>query len=248
MVEVQQSPLSAFHDDVFAFRQRVSDDVLGPAHIRRKGGRPSLRLFVNLFQVDGFSAVDFCNDLALVGDDVRQPHEQVLRVQQFTHPQPGTAHFVHVRRPHAPPCRADGVIAPPFFFQLVQRDVVRHYHVGAVADPQIAGQAGAARHLDLFDQDVGIDDHSVADHVHGVRPADAGWDEMKLERAELVDHGVAGVVTARVPCDDRRALGQEVNDLPFSFVAPLGAYDCVCGHGIGKRRAFRPGRRGDRAA
>ena len=111
---------------------------------------------------------------------------------------------------------------PALLFQLVQRDVVRHDHVGAVAYAQVAGQAGIARHLDLLDEHIRIDYHAVADEVHRVRPADAGRDEVELERAELVDHGVACVVAARVPGYDRCALGQEVDDLPFSFRRPTG--------------------------
>jgi hypothetical protein len=40
------------------------------------------------------------------------------------------------------------------------------------------------------------------------------------------DDRMAGVVAALIPGDDIRPLGQQVYDLPFAFIAPLGAdYD-----------------------
>jgi hypothetical protein len=43
--------------------------------------------------------------------------------------------------------------------------------------------------------------------------------------AALVDDGVAGVAAALIPHDDVGVASQNIDDLPFAFVAPLRADD-----------------------
>jgi hypothetical protein len=49
---------------------------------------------------------------------------------------------------------------------------------------------------------------------------------MQHERLIADLHGMAGVVSALVARNDLEALGKQIDDLAFSFVAPLGADDC----------------------
>jgi hypothetical protein len=52
---------------------------------------------------------------------------------------------------------------------------------------------------------------------------DAGRDQMQDELV-FADHDrMTRVVPPLIARDDVRALGQEINDLSFSFIAPLGA-------------------------
>jgi hypothetical protein len=44
------------------------------------------------------------------------------------------------------------------------------------------------------------------------------------------DKSMAGVVAALEADDDVGLVGEEVDDLAFAFVAPLGADDCDVGH------------------
>jgi hypothetical protein len=48
---------------------------------------------------------------------------------------------------------------------------------------------------------------------------------VKLERAVFIDDRVTGVATTAEADDHPGLLGQEVGDLPFSFIPPLGADD-----------------------
>src|SRR5262245_766683 len=49
---------------------------------------------------------------------------------------------------------------------------------------------------------------------------------MQHERLIADLHGMAGVVSALVARNDLEALGKQIDDLAFSFIAPLGADDC----------------------
>ena len=74
-----------------------------------------------------------------------------------------------------PPARSRRVAS---LFQLVQQLVVRHDHMGAVADEQAARSMPAAVELvHLVEQHVGVHHHAVADHADGLGMEDAGRDE-----------------------------------------------------------------------
>ena len=53
---------------------------------------------------------------------------------------------------------------------------------------------------------------------------------MQAKRAELVDHGVAGIVATLKTNDHIGILGEKVDDPPLTLVAPLGAHDCAYRH------------------
>src|SRR5690606_37668112 len=76
------------------------------------------------------------------------------------------------------------------------------------------------------------------------RPEDARGDEVEDVLPPLADDGVPGVVAALGSYDDVGLLGEEIDDLAFAFVAPLGADHDGVGHGresenSGSAAAFR---------
>jgi hypothetical protein len=68
--------------------------------------------------------------------------------------------------------------------------------VSAIAKEEAAADAHTAffEVLDLTEKFVAIDDDAVADEAELIWVENTGWDEMKLELAEFVDDGMAGVV------------------------------------------------------
>ena len=76
-----------------------------------------------------------------------------------------------------------------------------------------------------------MDDHPVAEQVAGGAVEDPRRDQVQLEVAMGVDHGVAGVVAPAV-ADHQAGVSSEVVDNPaLSLVAPLGSHDGDHGHG-----------------
>src|SRR5262249_52513403 len=68
-----------------------------------------------------------------------------------------------------------------------------------------------------------IDDDAVADDAGHAGMQDAGRDEMQDELLALHVDRVACVVSALISRHDGEARGQQVDNLPLAFVAPLGA-------------------------
>ena len=84
--------------------------------------------------------------------------------------------------------------------------------------------------LDLLDKMVGIEHHAVADHRELARTDDAGGKQRELEHLAVDHQRMAGVMAALETNDDVGGERQPVDDLPLSFVAPLGADNNDIGH------------------
>ena len=72
---------------------------------------------------------------------------------------------------------------------------------------------------------VPIDHDAVADQAAGAAIENTGGDEMENERIPLIDDRMAGIGPALIPHDHIGILCEDIDYLPFAFVAPLGADD-----------------------
>ena len=77
--------------------------------------------------------------------------------------------------------------------------------------------------VDLGEQRLRIDDDAVADDAGDAGMQDAGRNQAQHELRAVDVDGVAGVVSALIPRDDREMRRQQIDDLAFAFVAPLRA-------------------------
>ncbi len=80
------------------------------------------------------------------------------------------------------------------------------------------------RFVHLFDQDGRIDHDAVADDADLARVENAGRDEMQDGLFPSDDQGVAGVVAPLEAGDHIGIFRINIDDFPFSFVAPLGSH------------------------
>jgi hypothetical protein len=82
--------------------------------------------------------------------------------------------------------------------------------------------------MDLFQQDLRIDDDTVSDQALLSRMQDPGRDQVADGLLTIDNEGVAGVVSALVSDHDISLRCKEVHHLPFALVSPLGSdYDHV---------------------
>ena len=157
---------------------------------------------------------------------------QDLLVEQVLHADADARVLVDVARADAAAGGADLVLAELLLVGAVEEQVVRHDEVGVAADAQVvAADAARPQRLELAEQDVRVDDDAVADDAGLGLVEDAGGDEVELELLAVAHDGVAGVVAALEAHDHVGLLGQQVGDLAFAFVAPLGADHDRSGHG-----------------
>jgi hypothetical protein len=77
--------------------------------------------------------------------------------------------------------------------------------------------------LDLIEQDLRIDDDAVPDRAGQPRIEDSGRDQVKAKLLAVPHDRVTRVVAALKTDYEVDPLGEEVGDLSFAFIAPLGA-------------------------
>src|SRR5207237_1976676 len=116
-----------------------------------------------------------------------------LHVEQVLHTQADARGLVRVRRTD-PFARRAQLRAPEMpLDHAVEYAVVRHDQVRVPTDEQpVAMDALRAQGVDLAEQNLRIDDDTVADHRHG-RTQDAARDQAQLQDRLAGDDGVPGV-------------------------------------------------------
>jgi hypothetical protein len=79
--------------------------------------------------------------------------------------------------------------------------------------------------VELVRQDLRIDHHAIADHAQLPRMQHPRRDQVQLPGLAVAHDRVARVVAALEAHDHIGPLGEQVGQLSFAFVAPLGADD-----------------------
>ena len=120
--------------------------------------------------------------------------------------------------------RADLLCAGMLFLQLILINMIGHDDVRAVRDPDVVtGKPALLEHADLLQQHERIDDHARADHALRLLMQHSGRQQMEDEFLSVHDDRMACVVAALETDDRIGVLAEDVDDLSFSLVTPLGA-------------------------
>src|SRR4029078_1811809 len=85
--------------------------------------------------------------------------------------------------------------------------------------------------VELTDEALRIDDHALREDARDVLAEDAARHEPHDDLLVAHDERVPRIRSPAVTDDEIRALGEDVDDLPLAFVAPLRAYDHHARHG-----------------
>src|SRR5579872_164382 len=103
--------------------------------------------------------------------------------------------------------------------------MVGHHDVRSARDAQPVGADPASGELrQLLSEGVEVDDRAGADQTYRATIEDARRYAMELEFAHGIDDGMPGVTPTTVTHHDIRVLSQQVSDLAFALVAPLGSH------------------------
>ena len=94
-------------------------------------------------------------------------------------------------------------------------DVEPPLHVNAVGDELV----------NLGEQRFGIEYNAIADRAPDSRVQDSTGNLVQYEGFVTDLHGMTGIRPALIPHHPIGALGEDVHQLPFSFIAPLRADD-----------------------
>ncbi len=96
--------------------------------------------------------------------------------------------------------------------------------IGLPLDPHAVG----AQRIHFLHECERIEHHAVADHAAASFAQHPARNELKDELLALDRYCVSGIVAARIARYDVEAFRENVNNLAFTFVAPLRADDDCC--------------------
>ncbi len=171
-------------------------------------------------------------DQRVLGDRAlaHQPGE-AFGIENITDADADATRLVGIRRADALEGGADLVVASHGLGDRIvglmpgkdEMRTARHLQLGA-RDP------ARLEHVDLGEQRRQIDDDAVGDHRDHVVVEDARRHELQGVALTTDDDGVAGVVAALVPHHVSVFFRQQVDDLGFALIAPLGSDDDGDGH------------------
>ena len=159
-----------------------------------------------------------------VRDSALDQLSQALRVSQVENANAAAAVLVLVGRADSATSRSDLLAGRAL---AVYELVIRQHEVRAIADVQPALDVDPVRDqlVDLREQRLDVEHHSVADRAPHAGVQNSARDLVEHERLVADVHGVAGVGAALVANDPVRALGEDINELALAFVSPLRADD-----------------------
>jgi hypothetical protein len=101
----------------------------------------------------------------------------------------------------------------------------------ADAKQRVVEQAAALFEMgDLFQQHFNIDDNTIADHAELIGMESARGNQVKDGFVTVHNQRMASIVAALESDDNIRIMGEEIDNLTFTFVSSLSANDCDVGH------------------
>ena len=154
-------------------------------------------------------------------------------IGQIRHPNGPAPHLVLIRRADAAAGRADLAGARLNLTRRIEVPVQGQDKAGVVSERQQVRPYGDPLRgdaSDLVQQRPRIDDDAVADDA-GLALHHAGRQQRQLVGLVAHHQGVTCVMAALKPHHHIGAVGQPVDNLTFTLVAPLGADNGDIGHG-----------------
>ena len=101
--------------------------------------------------------------------------------------------------------------------------------------PAVGVQALLGQLLQFLEEGRDVHDTPTSNDVYAAGVHEAGGEDVEVVRDAVGDDGVAGIVTALSAAAELGVVGEDVGELAFAFVAPLGAEHNGDGH-VQRRR------------
>ena len=229
VVDVEHRRLRALEEDLAALRDLLVEQRDRVADVRAQAVGVAVILREHRVVVERLVVVEEPQLLVLDGEVFLQTARELVLIDEVADADADAVVAVHVAGADAAVRRADLVLAARLVADAVHEAVIREHDMRAVADAD-AGEVDAARRerVHLLEHDLRVEGDAVADDAVRALEQDARRHEAQLVCFIIDDDGMAGVAAALVAHDRLSLLGEIVDDLALSLVAPLrtGYYYC----------------------
>jgi hypothetical protein len=230
VVEVEEGRLRSFEQHVRAVGERAMEETDRVGDVWSEPATEGAERLDDVIDVEGFAARLF--EQRVLGESaLADERREAIDVEDVAGAEADPARLVGVRRTDPLERRADLVVAAHRLGDRIVGLVPREDEVRSARHLQVV-TADTARleRVDLGEQRGQVDDDPVGDDGDDVVVEDSRRDELQCVPLAVDHHGVAGVVPALIPHDVGVLLRQQVDDLGFALVTPLGSDDDGDGH------------------
>src|SRR5262249_22065135 len=154
---------------------------------------------------------------------------QRLRVDEIADPQSAPGHLIFVGRAYAAGRCSDAPVAELGFDGGLEHAVIGKNQMTSIRYEKAPVDRDIHRGLNclrFFNQCERIEHDAATNDTLHIRLKDSGRYQVKDMAAVVDAHRVSGVVAALVSCYAIKGFRKDVDNLAFSFVAPLDANNC----------------------
>ena len=230
VVEVEERGLGTFEQHVSTRRECTVEQTDRVGDIRGHTGAELPEVFDDLVDVERLAS-GLLDQRVLRERTLADQASESVGVEHITDADTDAARLVGVGRADPLERGADLVVAAHRLGDRVLRLMPREDQVRPARHLQLGTRVPTRfEHVDLGEERRQIDHDTVRDHRDHVFVQDAGGHELQCVPLAVDDDGVARVVAALVAHDVGVLLRQQVDDLGFALIAPLGSDDDGDGH------------------
>ena len=230
VIAVQHGSLGAVEEDVLAFPYQGLHGVVRIGHIGAELFSVTEIIVQHGFIVEAFHAIELFQKHILLGHIVFQFFRKCFLVHEVAHTDADAVDLICIAGSDAVLCGADFMASLPCFFCFIETDMVREYHLGTGGNLEmLCIDSLVFEPFHFFQKALGVHYDAGADDADGAGIHNAAGHEAERISLAAGNYGMACVITA-LGADDYVCLcGEIINDLAFTFIAPLGTdYHCCC--------------------
>ena len=223
VVDIEEGSLRAFKQHVFTLAENFVQHHAGIGDVRAQFFGIRQKFFQHRIIIKRLAAINFSDDSIFRFQIDLQFFGKSVRLHQITDTDAGTGNLIHITGTDTALGRTDLIAAQSRFLQLIQAGMIRQHHMGTVRNDQIVAADAFSLHISNFVQNyTGVDNDAVTQHIRLVAVQNTGGKQTQFIGNVIDDYRMTCVRTAGITYDGIGFLCQIINDLTFTFIAPLG--------------------------
>ena len=214
-----------FQQDALPLRLSLTEELEGVCHIGGDGVPLLPEAVKHLLRRQPGLMVQVLQGDILHFQDALQLIQRIGVVKKLRQLEADFCIFIRIEGGNARLGRAKGPPAQARLLVLIKEHMIGHHHLNPVRDQQLRPYASRFQGGNLLEELTQVQRDTVADDVGHMGIKHTGGQLVQSKAAMLIDNGMPGIAATLEPDDHIGIPGQNICNLAFSLVAPIGAYN-----------------------
>ena len=224
MVRIFQRTELTFEQYVLAFLDSLPQISRNVANIRCEHLLVLHKSVEQLIRIDRRLVIQMLKQYVLLLKNSVYLLFQSVLMEQLLHLETDLCILIGIERCDTRLCRAEACLTESLLFILVEKNVIRHYHLRSVGNKYLwHGYALRCNFLNLIEEFLYIKSNTVADYICCMVIENARRQCVQSELAVVIHNRVSGICTALKSDNYVRLLSHHIGKLALTLVAPVCA-------------------------